>query len=118
MNWLVFLMMGTLTWAGHNVCVKILAERLPAALITTMYYLFSLASVTILLLVLKPKFEVGQLTQPTTLALLAGAGMGIGFADFFLAMSFNSGAPLSVAFSAFAVGGITLTAIASIVIMG
>lgn len=116
-SWLVYIHLAAVTWAGHLLCLKFAGERLPSALVTSVFYVFALLTVfTIYILSTDKAPTKAVMSEPKLLLALIGAGVTIGLTDYFFVTSLAKGGPVSLTTPIFSALGILLVAVLGVLL--
>ncbi len=98
MNWLQCVIFAAIAFAIHTGCLKVLGDKLPAALVTCCFY--SVALLTTIGIVVFEKINPSSftevLTTRTVIIALVVAGVTIALTDYFFVHGFGLGAPMSL----------------------
>ncbi len=117
MTWLYYAIAAAVAWAAHVVCLKILGDKIPAALVTFSFYMFALTTTALILAFDKTRIDFQSLIVDWRIfAAVAVAGITIALTDFFFVKGFSFGAPMSVYPPLFTTVGLTLIALAGLVL--
>ena len=110
--WQLYLGLGASAWALHMAFIKVVADKLPAAQITFLFYVVALATTGLILLFSRSKPDFAALAgNPKLLLLLAGAGLTIGLTDYFFTKGLALGADVSTYAPLFSTIGLVLIAL-------
>lgn len=112
MNWGFYLIAAALMWALHTGAIKVAGEKIPAAQVTFLFYIFAVLTTLVILLLSRARPDMAVILQDKKLvAAIALAGITIGLTDFFFLRGLVLGAPLSVYAPLFSTVGLGLIAL-------
>lgn len=97
MTWTFSIFISVICFSTHIIALRLLADKLPASLITPAFYSFAIFVLFAYFFIEKPKFEFSQLSQGYILIPIVLAGITIALTDLFLVKSLSLDADVSVA---------------------
>ncbi|MCB1551298.1 MAG: EamA family transporter [Alphaproteobacteria bacterium] len=111
MTWTISILISVVMFTGHILAVRYVGEKFPSTFVTPAFYTFALVMLYTLFFIDRPKFEWGEVAQPSVLIPLIFAGVTIGLTDFFFVKSLNLGADASIALPILSAGAAVLVTI-------
>jgi len=118
-NWGIYLILAALMWALHTGAIKVAGEKIPAAQVTFLFYIFAVLTTLVILLLSRSRPDLAVIVQDKKLlAAIALAGITIGLTDYFFLRGLALGAPLSVYAPLFSTVGLGIIALIGVFYFG
>ena len=109
MMWLTLLISASVSWAIHNIFLKMVGETMPPSIVAACFYVFAiLTNLALYLFSPQKSNNLAQQAEIKFLIPLILAGVTIGLVDFFYVTALSKGAPLSLAGPFFSVLSLVL----------
>lgn len=119
MLWAVYALSAGAMWAGHMVFLRILAEKFPAALVATLFYIFAFATTAIIYFLSKrTDVSLADLSDKKVIFAIIGAGVTIGLTDYLFSRGLSFAPPMILYAPTFTIIGLTISSIACVLIFG
>lgn len=119
MSWGFYLVCAALAWALHTGAIKVAGEKIPAAQVTFLFYIFAVLTTLVILVLSRSRPDMALIMQDKKLVIaIALAGITIGLTDYFFLRGLALGAPLSVYAPLFSTVGLGIIALIGVFYFG